>query len=88
MANKAIAMLGPSAPFNFWYPPATRHWVRGEYQQAYDAFPHSYIEQFWLSHLDLAYTLPFLDRLDEAKAHVATPLKTNPEMTIREADAF
>jgi hypothetical protein len=43
---------------------------------------------FWLSQLDLAYTLPFLGRIDEAKEHVAALLKTYPTMTIREADAF
>ena len=38
--------------------------------------------------LDLAYTLPFLGRVEEAKAHVAALLKMYPSMTIREADAF
>lgn len=86
-ADRAIAMLGPSANPFLWLPAAKRHWVRGEYQEAYDAFQHSYVEGFWLSHLDLAYTLPFLGRLDEAKAHAATLLKMYPTMTIREADA-
>ena len=88
MADRAIAMLGPSAPWYLWYPAAERHWVRGEYQEAYDAFQHANIEGYWLSHLDLAFTLPFLDRLDEAKAHVAKLLEMYPTMTIREADAF
>ncbi len=47
-----------------------------------------YIESWWISHLDLAYTLPFLGRIDEAKQHVAALLKMYPTMTIREADAF
>jgi tetratricopeptide (TPR) repeat protein len=88
LADRAIAMLGPSAPWWLWYPVAERHWVRGEYQETYDAFQHANIEGFWLSHLDLAFTLPFLDRLDEAKAHVAKLLEMYPTMTIREADAF
>ena len=88
LADRAIAMLGPSAPYWLWYPVAERHWVRGEYQEAYDAFQHANIEGFWLSHLDLAFTLPFLDRLDEAKAHVANLLEMYPTMTIHEADAF
>ena len=75
IADRAIAMLGPSAPWYLWYPAAERHWVRGEYQEAYDAFQHANIEGYWLSHLDLAFTLPFLDRLDEAKAHVAKLLR-------------
>jgi class 3 adenylate cyclase/TolB-like protein/tetratricopeptide (TPR) repeat protein len=87
-AEKAIKLTGPAASPQWWLAPAKRHWFRGEYQEAYDAFQHSYQEWFWLSHLDLAYTLPFLGRIDEAKAHVATLLKMDPTMTIAEADAF
>jgi tetratricopeptide (TPR) repeat protein len=68
--------------------PAKRHWFRGEYQEAYEAFQRSYQESMWLSHLDLAYTLPFLGRIDEAKGHVATLLKMYPTMSIAEVDAF
>jgi hypothetical protein len=42
------------------------HWFREEYQEAYEAFQRSYVESIWLAHLDLAYTLPFLERTDEA----------------------
>jgi tetratricopeptide (TPR) repeat protein len=88
LAEKAIKLTGPAADPNWWLAPAKRHWFRGEYQKAYDAFQHSYLEWLWLSHLDLAYTLPFLGRIDEAKAHVATLLKMHPTMTIAEADAI
>jgi adenylate cyclase len=88
LAEKAIKLTGPAADPNWWLVPAKRHWFRGEYQEAYDAFQHSYLEWLWLSHLDLAYTLPLLGRIDEARAHVATLLKMNPTMTIAEADAI
>jgi adenylate cyclase len=88
LAEKAIKLTGPAASRFWWLAPAKRHWIRGEYQEAYEAFQHSYLEWFWLSHLDLAYTLPFLGRIDEAKAHIATLLKMYPSMTIAEADAF
>ncbi len=88
LAEKAIKLAGPSAVPYWWWATAKRHWLRGEYPEAYEAFQRSYIESFWLSHLDLAYTLPFLGRLDEAKQHVAALLKMYPTMTIREADAF
>jgi tetratricopeptide (TPR) repeat protein len=87
-AEKAIKLTGPAANWVWWLAPAKRHWFRGEYQEAYDAFQRSYQEWLWLSHLDLAYTLPFLGRTDEAKAHVATLLKMYPSMTVAEADAF
>jgi adenylate cyclase len=88
LAEKALKLAGPSAHPDWWWPAAKRAWFRGEYPEAYEAFQRAFIESFWLSHLDLAYTLPFLGRLDEAKQHVAALLKMYPTMTIREADAF
>ena len=86
--EKAIKLMGPAAQRSWWWGPAKRHWFRGEYPEAYEDFQHSYTEGLWLSHLDLAYTLPFLGRIDEAKAQVAALLKVYPSMTICEADAF
>jgi adenylate cyclase len=88
LAEKAIKLAGPAAVPVWWWPDAKRAWFRGEYQDAYEGFQRAYIESFWLSHLDLAYTLLFLGRIDEAKQHVAALLKMYPTMTIREADAF
>ncbi len=88
LAEKALHLAGPSAAPFWWWPAAKRAWFRGEYQEAYEAFQRAYLESFWLSHLDLAYTLPFLGRVDEAKQHVAALLKMYPTMTIREADGF
>jgi tetratricopeptide (TPR) repeat protein len=88
LAEKALKIAGSSAYPDFWWPTAKRAWFRGEYQEAYEDFQRGYMESFWLSHLDLAYTLPFLGRLGEAKQHVATLLKMYPTMTVREADAF
>jgi tetratricopeptide (TPR) repeat protein len=88
LAEKAMKLAGPSAAPVWWWPAAKRAWFRGAYQEAYEDFQRAYIESFWLSHLDLAYTLPFLGRVDEAKQHVAALLKMYPTMTIREADAF
>jgi adenylate cyclase len=87
-AEKAIKLTGPTAEPGWWLAPAQRHFHRGEYQEAYEAFERSYQESVWYSHLNLAYTLPFLGRIDEARAHVATLVKMYPSMTIREADAF
>jgi adenylate cyclase len=88
LAEKALKLAGPAAAPYWWWAKAKRAWFRGEYQEAYEAFQRAYIESFWLSHLDLAYTLPFLGRVDEAKQHVGALLKMYPTMTIREADAF
>ena len=88
LAEKALKLAGPSAAPFWWWPKAKRAWFRGDYPEAYEAFQRAYIKSLWLSHLDLAYTLPFLGRVDEAKQHVAALLKMYPTMTIREADAF
>jgi hypothetical protein len=53
-----------------------------------DAFRQAFVEQLWLSHLQMAYTLPFVDRIDEARAHVATLVRLSPGFTVREADAY
>jgi class 3 adenylate cyclase/TolB-like protein len=88
MAEKALGLMGASAPRLWWYALAKRHWFRGEYQEAYEAFRRGYVEGLWLSHLNMAYALASLDRLDEAKAHVAKLLKLEPGFSIREADSF
>jgi len=53
-----------------------------------DTFRQSYVDQFWLSHLQFAYTLPLLGRTDEANAHVTVLLKMRLGFTFREADAY
>jgi TolB-like protein len=88
IAEKAIRQAGPNAAVFWWYAPAKRHWWRGEYQDAFEDFRHAYVEGFWLSYLDQAYTLPFLGRLDEAKLQVAKLRKLQPDFTIAVADAY
>jgi len=88
-AEKAIRLTGPAAFWHWWLAPAKRHFLRGEYQEAYEAILRAYQESLgWGSHLDQAYILPFLGRTDEAKEHVATLLKMYPSMSIAEADAL
>ena len=88
LAEKALALTGPSAPRVWWWAIAKRHWVRGEYEEALVAFRKSYVKDFWLTELEMAYTLPFLNRLDEARAHVQAVLRAYPGFTIRDADAY
>ena len=88
LAETGIALTAPSTPPWWWWASAKRSWARGDYQPALNAFRHGYVEQLWLSHLHMAYTLPFLDRIDEAKTHIAALLKMQPGFTIREADSY
>jgi TolB-like protein len=88
LSEKGIALTAPSTPRWWWWASAKRAWAYGDYTRAFDAFRQSYVEQLWISHLHMAYTLPFLDRVREARTHVATLLKMRPGFTIQEADAY
>jgi TolB-like protein len=88
LAEKGIALTAPSTPRWWWWAIAKRAWAHEDYSQAFDAFRQSYVEQHWLSHLHMAYTLPLLDRTKEAERHVTTLLRMRPGFTIREADAY
>jgi TolB-like protein len=88
LAEKGIALTAPSTPRWWWWAIAKRAFAHGDYLQAFDAFRKSYVEQLWISHLHMAYTLPFLDRVKEASTHAATLLKMRPGFSIREADAY
>jgi TolB-like protein len=88
LAERGIALTAPSTPRWWWWARAKRAFAYEDYAQAFDAFRQSYVEQLWISHLHMAYTLPFLARTKEARAHVATLLRMKPGFTIREADAY
>ena len=84
----AVDRLDIAGLTRWWWAIAKRHWFRDEYRPALDAFRQAFVEQLWLSHLQMAYTLPLLDRTDEAKAHVASILRLSPGFTVRDADAY
>ena len=89
IAEKGIKLAGTAANPLWWWPSATRHFNRSEYQAAYDDFQRSYIESFWPSHLNIIFALVYLGRIDEAKAQLATMLKLFPAAaTLREVDGY
>jgi adenylate cyclase len=88
LAEKGIALTAPSTPRWWWWAIAKRAFAHGDYRRAFEAFRESYVEQLWISHLHMAYTLPFLDRTEEARAHAATLSKMRPGFTTHEADAY
>ena len=67
------------------FAPAKRHYVRGEYEQALAGFRRAYNERNWLSPLQLAYTLPYLGRMDEAREALADLRQVAPGMTVEQA---
>jgi hypothetical protein len=88
LAEKGIALTAPSTRRWWWWALAKRSFALEDYAGAFGAFRRSYVEQLWIGHLHMAYTLPFLDRTVEAKAHATTLLKMRPGFSIREADAY
>jgi adenylate cyclase len=88
LAEKGIALAGPAAPRWWWWAVAKDYYRKGEYAKALEFFERSYDEQNWLDHLHLVYTLPYLGRIDEARAQIPILLKLKPNMSVREADRF
>ena len=88
LARRAIE-IQPVHHERFWhYAIAKDHYRRGEWQQALDAFMRAFDERNWLNHLQLAYTLPHLGRLDEARREIDEVQRLFPGFTIERAIEF
>jgi adenylate cyclase len=68
LAEKGITLAGAAAPRWWWWAVGKDYYRQGEYAKALELFRGSYTEQNWLDHLHLKYTLPYLDRIDDARA--------------------
>ncbi len=64
---------------------AKHHYANHDFENAYNVFLKSFNGRNWLSHLQLAYTLPHLGRIEEAKKSVENLLTISPGMTIEKA---
>ena len=85
MVERALA-IEPRHYKRWWlFAPAKRHYIRGEHERALAGFRRAYNERNWLSPLQLAYTLPYLGRLDEAREAVAELAQVAPGMTVEQA---
>ena len=56
----------------WWMGPAKAAYFNKDFEQAYQYFLKAFNERNWMSHLQLAYTLPHLNRVEEARKSVAT----------------
>ncbi len=88
MVEKAVSLNPPKIKKWWLYAPAKRHFHYGDYQGMLDGIMRSYNERNWLSHLQLAYTLPYLDRTKEARAEAKKVRELYPGMTRKIALAF
>jgi TolB-like protein len=88
LAERGITLAGPGAPRWWWWATAKDHYRKGEYQEALDYFGRSYVEQNWLDHLHLAYTLPYVGKIEEARAEIPLLMKLKPTISVQEADRY
>lgn len=65
-----------------------RHYYRGEYEQAHAIWLRAFNDRNWISANHLAYTLPLIGRLDEARESVRKTLALYPGFTIEKALQF
>lgn len=86
LAEKALALVPTGHPRWWWWVVAKVHYRKGEFAEALDAFGRSYIEQNWLSQIHMAYTLPYLGRIEDARGHVTKLLALRPRYSVRDAD--
>jgi class 3 adenylate cyclase/TolB-like protein len=88
LAEKALKLAGPTAPRSWWWAIGMDHYRKGEYDQALDDFRRAYVEQNWLDHLHLAFTLPYLGKTDEARAEIPILMKLKPTISVQDADRY
>lgn len=69
----------------WWMGLAKTHYFKEEFELAYEDFLKSFNERNWISHLQLAYTLPHLDRLAEAQKSVNAVQDLYPGVTVEKA---
>ncbi len=69
----------------WWMGPAKTHYFKEEFEAAYDNFLKAFNERNWMSHLQLAYTLPHLGRIEEAKLSAQSLQRIYPGFTIEKA---
>lgn len=88
LVNKAIE-IEPQHNRHWWlFAQAKRHYARGEYQLAYDGFLKAFNEDNWITHVMLAYTLPHLNRLEEARTALQKANQRYPGITLEKVLQF
>ena len=88
LAEQGLALAGPIAPRWWWWATAKNHYRKGEYEQALEYFRRSYVEQNWLDHLHLAYTMPYVGKMEEARAEISILMRLKPTISVQEADRY
>jgi TolB-like protein/class 3 adenylate cyclase/tetratricopeptide (TPR) repeat protein len=88
LVEKAIALAGPAAPGPWWGAIGDYHLGKGEYAKALELFRKDYIESYWVDHMRLIAVLPYLGRVEEARAEIPAALKLRPDISVHEFDRY
>lgn len=88
LAEKAFTSAGLTGPRWWWLVTAKDHYRKGDYEQALEFFRRAYDEQNWLDHLQLAFTLPYVGKIDEARAEIPMLMRLKPTISVQEADRY
>lgn len=88
LVNRAIDADPKSAEKWWYFALAKNHYRVAEYDEAYKYFLKGFDERNWLSHLQLAYTLPHLDRLPEARDALQSLMRVAPGVTLEHVIEF
>jgi len=88
LVHKALE-IEPRFYKRWWlFAEAKNHYAKGDYEKALESFRKAYNERNWLSHLQMAYTLPHLDRTDEAIEERKALERLYPGVTIENVLQF
>ena len=85
LALRAIGMTPATHEKTWWWSPAKAAWRRGDYELALERTQKAFRESFWVSHLMLAYTYPFLGEDGKAARAVKRILELRPGFTREDA---
>jgi len=88
LAENGLTLAGPGAPRWWWWAAGKDQYRKGEYEKALEYFRRAYVEQNWLDHLHLAFTLPYVGRIEEARAEIPILMKLKPSISVQEADRY
>lgn len=88
LTQQALA-IEPQVYRRWWHwAQAKKRYFNRDYQKALELFLYSFNERNWISHLQLAYTLPHLGRLEEAREAVQRLQHYAPGFTLEDALEF
>ena len=88
LVRRAIDIDSKYAKKWWYFALAKDYYRRGEYSDAYRYFIKGYDERNWLSPLQLAYTLPYLGRVEEAKEALNDFMRLAPGQTLEHVSEF